>query len=208
MAKLNNSNSKRVQSSNLALFKNRVQRTFQPRESEGVHLKTRLPYKLALKQQQRVSINSFPVLAPRPIADESVTPLVNFGASGAAKNPSASVTETVVQKKRGRPLKARKTTSSRPSIAGSPRPILDSPQLSIGLPADTPAVGTAIAANEVKKVLVALKQAVGCQDILDEEFLDLLKRTNPNLLGDILSIKHQLQTTSHNRSKSAKSRPG
>ncbi|KAL9010930.1 MAG: hypothetical protein Q9173_004182 [Seirophora scorigena] len=145
-------------------------------------------------------------------------------ASGAATSPSAPITETVVQKKRGRPPKAQKTTSS---IPGSPQPVLDGPQPSLGFLADTPAVSTAIAADtqpltsppSQKKnpssrgeetsaeVLVAVKHAVGCQDIPDEEFVGHLKRTKPNLLADLLSIKHQLQTTFHNHSESPNRHP-
>ncbi|KAI4111319.1 MAG: hypothetical protein LQ345_006826, partial [Seirophora villosa] len=100
----------------------------------------------------------------------------------------------------------------------------DGSRSGLGLPVDTPAVSTAVAADtqpltsppsqketpgpaaspeEVKEVLVAVKHLVGYQHLPDEEFMDHLKRTKPNLLQDILSVKHQLQTTFHNQSDSA-----
>ncbi|KAL9049268.1 MAG: hypothetical protein Q9206_005606 [Seirophora lacunosa] len=134
---------------------------------------------------------------------------------------AATILSVPIPRKRGRPPKAPRRTSSVPV---SPKTIPGGPQPGLGLPADTATVSTAVAADtqpltsppsqkeiprpaasaeEVKEVLVAVKHLVGYQHLPDEEFMDHLKRTKPNLLEDLLLIKHQLQTTFHNQSDSA-----
>ncbi|KAL8960882.1 MAG: hypothetical protein Q9193_002484 [Seirophora villosa] len=63
--------------------------------------------------------------------------------------------------------------------------------------------GPAASAEEVKEMLVAVKHLVGYQHLPDEDFMDHLKGSKPNVLGDLLSVKHQLHTTFHNQSDSA-----
>lgn len=52
-----------------------------------------------------------------------------------------------------------------------------------------------------------IKRAVGGQKIPDEEFRQHLERLNPKILGDVLSIKHQLQAMSQNQAGPADSDP-